>query len=229
MALFWWVAIRDETFLLLTTSLFVAPLLLLRSAELTRVGVKWFDDGMFPLRQPNNPSARTEAHLRWLGIGAAIGIAIGLSLGYPAAKLYLVSHEGWGAFVRGMGLGLAISLLAFGIAIAASVAGLGAAGATVGAGLVGAPEAGLGAIAGMGAIAAAAVAAAAAAAAATGAVVVVTTAQAAAALVSFALAVLSPNSRTRGGCCLGNMARNIDFSFCRHGVACARGLSPPTV
>ena len=47
MAVFWRLAIRYETFLLLTTSLFVAPLLLLRSDESTRLGVKWFDEGSF--------------------------------------------------------------------------------------------------------------------------------------------------------------------------------------
>jgi hypothetical protein len=116
MAVFWWIAIRYETFLLLTTSLFVAPLLLLRSEESTRLGVKWFEEGMFPTRWPDDPSARAEAEQSWvwpsLWIGAAIGIAIGFGLGYPAAKLDLVGHEGWGAFVGGMGFGLTISWLA---------------------------------------------------------------------------------------------------------------------
>jgi hypothetical protein len=46
MAVFWWIAIRHETFVLLTTSLFVAPLLLLRSEESTQLGVKWAGDGL---------------------------------------------------------------------------------------------------------------------------------------------------------------------------------------
>ena len=122
MAVFWWVAIRYETFFLLTTSLFVAPLLLLRSAESTRLGVKWFDEGMFPPRWPDDPSARAEAERRWqwrwLGISAASGSAIGFGLAY----LYLVGHEGWSAFGRVAGLVLTIWWLVGASSIARAIA-----------------------------------------------------------------------------------------------------------
>jgi hypothetical protein len=113
-AVFWWVAIRYETFLPLTTSLFVAPLLLLRSEESTLLGVKWIDEGMFPPRWPEEITAIVQNRwlVRWMAIGTAIGLAAGLGLGYPGAKLYLVGHEGWSAFWRGMGLGLALSWFA---------------------------------------------------------------------------------------------------------------------
>ncbi|HEX9170150.1 MAG TPA: hypothetical protein VF886_14705 [Roseiarcus sp.] len=126
MAVFWWVAVRYETFLLLTTSLFVAPLLLLRSDESTRLGVKWLGEGVFRPRAMNDPRNSAEAE-RWerrgAAIGAAIGITVGLGLGYPAAKLYLVGHEGWSALGRGTGVGLTISGLAGAIAGGAARAG----------------------------------------------------------------------------------------------------------
>ena len=127
MAVFWRLAIRYKTFLLLTTSLFVAPLLLLRSDE--------FSASSGSTKACFRPGGRTiprrvrRAVLRWLGIDAAIGIAVGLGLGYPAAKLYLVGHEGWSAFGRGTGLGLTISWLAGAGAVAGVVAGAGAAAA----------------------------------------------------------------------------------------------------
>jgi hypothetical protein len=130
MAVFWWVAIRYETFLLLTTSLFVAPLLLLRSEESTRPAVRWIDEGMFPPRWPEDPAARAEAkrrsERRWLWIGSAIGIAVGFGLGYPAAKLYLVGHERWGAFARWAGLGFMISGVAGATITAGAAASVGA-------------------------------------------------------------------------------------------------------
>jgi hypothetical protein len=129
-AVFWWVAIRFETFALLTSSLFVAPLLLLRSEESTRLGVKWVDEGMFQSRWPSDPAARKEAERRWgrrMGwIGAIIGIAVGLGFGYPVAKLYLMGHEGWVAFVRGVSFVLATSWLAGAAAGAATGAITGA-------------------------------------------------------------------------------------------------------
>jgi len=44
---FWWIALKYETFFLLYSSLFVAPLLFLRSEESVRQGVEWRDRGMF--------------------------------------------------------------------------------------------------------------------------------------------------------------------------------------
>jgi len=155
------VAIRYETFMLLTTSLFVAPLLLLRSEESTRLGVKWLHEGMFPPRWPVNPPARAEAEQRWRRrlnwLGAAIGIAVGFRLGYPAAKLYLFGHEGWYAFARGVGFGLATTWLASALAEAGAKA---IAGALAGPGMGAAAAAGAGAVAGPVAALAAGVAAA---------------------------------------------------------------------
>jgi hypothetical protein len=129
-AVFWWVAIRFETFLLLTTSLFVTPLLLLRSDESTRLGVKWVDHGMFPRSWPwddpewDNPEGNCDdnfegrwdvvRHLMWswTRIGLVTGIAVGSCLGYPAAKLYLIGYEGWSVFGRSMGISFTCSLLA---------------------------------------------------------------------------------------------------------------------
>jgi hypothetical protein len=120
MAVFWWTAIHYETFLLLFTSLFIAPLLLLRSEESTELGVKWIDEGMAPPTWPDDPEARKQVEAamerRWNWIGGAIGVVIGLGLGYPAAKLYLVGHEGWSAFGRGLGFGLAMSWMAGAVA-----------------------------------------------------------------------------------------------------------------
>ena len=76
MAVFWWVAIRYETFLLLTTSLFVAPLLLLRSDKSTWLGVQWIDEGMLP---PDGAIGESGAECwtwRWVGIGAAIATGL---------------------------------------------------------------------------------------------------------------------------------------------------------
>jgi TIR domain len=115
-AVFWWIAIRYETFLLLTTSLFVAPLLLLRSDESTRLGAKWLDAGMFPLWRHHARLAREEVRRRWMGswlwIAAPTGIVVGVGLGYSAAKLYLLGQQGWSAFGRGAGIALSISWLA---------------------------------------------------------------------------------------------------------------------
>jgi TIR domain len=96
MTAFWWFAINYETFLLLTTGLFIAPLLLLRSDESTRLGVRWIDTGMFPPRRENVPSARAEDERslwRLLGIGAAVGMAVGFALGYPRATFDLLGRD----------------------------------------------------------------------------------------------------------------------------------------
>ena len=129
MAVFWWVAVRYETFLLLTTSLFVAPLLLLRSDESTRLGVKWIDNGMFPPPWPGNLTTIHHVETRgiagWLGIGIAIGAATGVGLGYPVMKICLVGDAGWSAFGRGAGLGLMLSFLAEAVGLVAVYAGYG--------------------------------------------------------------------------------------------------------
>jgi hypothetical protein len=101
-AVFWWIAIRYETLMLLTTSLFVAPLLLLRSEESTQLGVKWFEEGLFPTNWPADLEARHKIdkrlEQRWRRIGATFGVGLGLGLGYAAAKVFLVGQMGWAAF-----------------------------------------------------------------------------------------------------------------------------------
>jgi hypothetical protein len=102
---FWWVALEYETFFLLYTSLFVAPLLFLRSEESVRRGVEWFDNGIFAAKLPQQFEARnvTEERMarRWQWIGAAIGLCIAAAVGHLAANAFLVGHEGWLGFWRG--------------------------------------------------------------------------------------------------------------------------------
>jgi hypothetical protein len=98
-------------------------LLLLRSEESTLLGVRWLDRGIFAAEWLGNPERRAA---RWLRIGAAIGIVVGLGLGFPAAKLYLVGHDGWSAFGRGVGLSLTILWLAVAVAVAGVIAAAGA-------------------------------------------------------------------------------------------------------
>jgi TIR domain len=127
-AVFWWVAIRYESFLLLTTSLFIAPLLLLRSHESTELGVRWFNDGMFPPRWPDDDVVSTEAVQRWvqrwLIISGALGIAATLGLGF-----YVVGPKGWGAArisFASLALLIPISWLSVAVAVAGAVALMGA-------------------------------------------------------------------------------------------------------
>ncbi|MGD9540966.1 hypothetical protein [Methylocystis sp.] len=126
---FWYVALTYETFLLLYTSLFIAPLLFLRSEESVRQGVRWFNNGIFPSKLPEDPGARADARKvlerRWAWIGAGIGIIVALAAGYTAAKLFLAGHDGWAAFWRGAVFLLAMTNLAGAVAIAVLVAGEG--------------------------------------------------------------------------------------------------------
>jgi len=132
MAAFWWVAIRYETFLLLTTSLFVAPLLLLRSVESTHLAVKWLDKGMFASGRPDDFLRTEEAGRRvvwrWIWIVFVIAVAVILGLDYVVAELFLAGHAGWSAFGRGVCVGLTFSWL---VAVAAQVAFVVMAGAGV--------------------------------------------------------------------------------------------------
>jgi hypothetical protein len=131
MTAFWWFAIYYETFLLLTTGLFIAPLLLLRSDKSTRLAVRWIDTGMFPPRRGNVPSARAEDERslwRLLGIGAAVGMAVGFGLGYPGATFDLLGRD-WIVGAGGAVLAAAaVGALATG---ALETAGFGAVGVTV--------------------------------------------------------------------------------------------------
>ena len=90
---FWYVALRWETFLLLYSSLFIAPLLLFRSPQSVKRGAQLFDKGFFPIEWPKDPEARKAAvsrlQKRWGWIGVGIGIVAVVAIGYPAAKMFL--------------------------------------------------------------------------------------------------------------------------------------------
>src|SRR6185436_9213931 len=49
--LYWWIAIRWGTHVHLLTSVFIAPLLLLRSPESIEMGVRWFQKDWFGFKK----------------------------------------------------------------------------------------------------------------------------------------------------------------------------------
>ncbi len=99
---FWWVALKWETFFLLYTSLLIAPLLFLRSPKSVAQGVEWFDNGFFPTKSPEDPEARAAVvkQLAKSSIWIAIALGVCVVTGYLAIKVILVSFEGLGGFWR---------------------------------------------------------------------------------------------------------------------------------
>lgn len=112
---FWYVALEWETFFLLYTSLFIAPLLFLRSEKSVEHGVIWLSEGSFPAKKMSESrvvlewfeAREKERRTRWLaaGIGIAVGVGVSVALGYLMAKAFLVGYEGWAGFWRGLVLG----------------------------------------------------------------------------------------------------------------------------
>jgi len=73
-AFYWWIAIRFDTHIHLVTSLFVAPLLLLRSERSIVAGVDWFLRDWFGLEHYDEWSRARK--VTWLGLLALIGFAV---------------------------------------------------------------------------------------------------------------------------------------------------------
>jgi len=103
---FCYVSLKYETFFPLYTSLFIAPLLFLRSEASVRQGATWFNEGLLTFKLPTQPAARESARIalkqRCMWIGAGIGTVVSVVASYPLATLFLVSHDGEYGFQRGL-------------------------------------------------------------------------------------------------------------------------------
>ncbi len=174
---FWWVTLTVETWTIFWSSLFVAPLLLLRSEASVKQGVEWFEKGFFGWTWPEDKDEKRGAEKRlerWVAVFAGlIGLALGAMIAHRLAITFLVGAEGWPAFWQGTAVG-AISVAgaaaaaaaatmavdgenaeAAGVAtsVGAAAAAAAAAVAVAGAGAAAAAGAGAGALAGVATVA----------------------------------------------------------------------------
>ncbi|MDB6003386.1 MAG: hypothetical protein JWR15_373 [Prosthecobacter sp.] len=114
-ALYWWIAIRWDTHWHLLTSVFIAPLLLLRSPESMKLGVRWFLKDWFGFEDYKEwPRAR-----RWLWQGLA-AVLSGLAT-YAFARwlcgLWLVGQAGWALWGWSALIGCLSIILAVAVAV----------------------------------------------------------------------------------------------------------------
>ncbi|WP_165742100.1 hypothetical protein [Candidatus Thiosymbion oneisti] len=136
-ALYWWIAIRFDTHIHLVTSLFVAPLLLLRSERSIAAGVDWFQRDWFGFEHYAEwPRARKGV---WLVILALTSFAVSWWVSSYLAQAWLVDQTGPMLFLSaaligmiGVLLGLMVAMaMAMAVAVAVAVAAGAGAGAAM--------------------------------------------------------------------------------------------------
>lgn len=101
--LYWWIAIRFDTHIHLVTSLFVAPLLLLRSERSIATGVDWFRWDWFDLEHYAEWSRARKG--LWLGLFALIGFAVSWWVSSYLAHAWLVDQTGPELFIFAAAIG----------------------------------------------------------------------------------------------------------------------------
>ena len=140
-ALYWWIAFHFQTHLHLLTSVFIAPLLLLRSPESIQTGVRWFQTDWFKDYE-RWPKGRQRL---WLAAVALVSGGVTYAFAHKLSQHWLPGLIGWplfgwSALIGVLSLGIAVAVVgavAFMGEVAGSVAGSiagAAAGAVVGAG-----------------------------------------------------------------------------------------------
>ena len=123
-ALYWVIAVYWDTHIHLITSLFIAPLLLLRSEQSIKKGVEWFLADLFGVKNFDSWSKLKRSI--WI-IGFALLVSsIVFAVIYPLAQIWLVGQQGWLLFGYSTLLGVLGVLLAFTFAVAAAAAVVGA-------------------------------------------------------------------------------------------------------
>lgn len=119
---YWWIAWYFETHLHLLTSVFIAPLLLLRSPESIAAGVRWFQKDWFGFKNYEQWPRRRKAW--WLGLTAAIAGVATFAVSHWLCHLWLPGLSGWPLICWTGAIGSLV--LAFAVAASVAVAGEGA-------------------------------------------------------------------------------------------------------
>lgn len=114
---YWWFAFHFDTHWHLLTSIVIAPLLLLRSPESIKLGVKWFLAETFE-NWAKWPRARRRA---WRAIFAITGGGAAYCVCAPLAQEWLPGTSGWALFGKSAALGVLGMFLAFAGAVATAV------------------------------------------------------------------------------------------------------------
>lgn len=95
-ALYWWIAIRYGTHWHLVSSVFIAPLLLLRSPESIAAGVRWFLKDWFGLEGYDGWPKRKKT--LWIGAVALASAVTTYFFAHWLRQRWLPGLEGWALF-----------------------------------------------------------------------------------------------------------------------------------
>jgi hypothetical protein len=95
--LYWWIAIRFETHWHLVTSVFIAPLLLLRSPESMDAGVRWFMKDWFGLGERKNWPLRKR--VGWFALIGLVCCCLSYCFATVLSHCWLTGLQGWFLFV----------------------------------------------------------------------------------------------------------------------------------
>ena len=110
--LYWGIAWYFDTHIHLLTSIFIAPLLLLRSSESTDKGVRWFT----AYSEDDTEITRRGTPVRfWVIIILAFGLSA--MYAYLLEQSYLVGYAGWSLFLRAMLVGVVAVWIAVAVAV----------------------------------------------------------------------------------------------------------------
>jgi hypothetical protein len=101
--LFWYLALNWESIFLLYSSLFMAPLLFLRSDASIKLGVDWFENGfIFANRLDTSKIQTAKLELPLLWATGCTAVFVGYFVVKNAAKMFLGELFGWSAFGHGL-------------------------------------------------------------------------------------------------------------------------------
>jgi hypothetical protein len=110
--LYWWIAIHFETYLLLTVSVGVAPLVLLRSDKSVMLGAKWFTAWA---KRSDGPSALSQfrSSRRWSFLCAVtLSTCLGALFGYGVTRLQFGNIDQWKSILFQVAIGSSPTMIA---------------------------------------------------------------------------------------------------------------------
>ncbi len=113
--LYWWIALRFETHWHLVSSVFIAPLLLLRSPESIDAGVRWFMNDSVANEAPENRSG--SKRFFWTVVCSLVTTGLTYFFACELSRRWLTDLQGWAFF----GCVTAIGYLSIGFAVAVAV------------------------------------------------------------------------------------------------------------